>query len=252
MGIPVDSSLDFRQEGTPGAPAAGITSLYVKSDSGLYLKDVGGVERKVAIDPLADADVSATAAIAESKLALASDAAVATASRRTIGPYGTGSGVQAQASDIHHAEAATAYSTASTAITANTWTAIPCPGTVIDIGGRLASGWYYPSGVGTFWYEVMVQYGAGAGTSLVALAYFNNTLGTWAFPSGFTGLILPSGNVYNPAAIAATSARKSGLIHVTNMTTQSPLGVAFYNTSGQALNTTTSSFSASLEITRLR
>lgn len=47
MGLRVDTTLDLVEEGTPATPAAGLLSLYSKSDSGLYLKNSAAVEQQV-------------------------------------------------------------------------------------------------------------------------------------------------------------------------------------------------------------
>jgi hypothetical protein len=49
MGLPIDASLDLEQIATPGAPAAGITKLYVKSGGGLYVQQSTGVESQLGV-----------------------------------------------------------------------------------------------------------------------------------------------------------------------------------------------------------
>jgi len=47
MGKPIGSVMDLRQAATPSAPAAGLTSLYSKSDSGIYLRSSTLAEQKL-------------------------------------------------------------------------------------------------------------------------------------------------------------------------------------------------------------
>jgi hypothetical protein len=80
---------DIALIGPQGAPGSGASDATASSKGSIQLAgDLAGTAALPQIAPLVivDGDVSASAAIAESKLALASDAAVGTASRRTLGP----------------------------------------------------------------------------------------------------------------------------------------------------------------------
>lgn len=66
----------------PGSPANG--RMWHRSDTSQAFIRLGGATLKLGIKNIVNADVDASAAIAESKLALASDAAAGTASRRTL------------------------------------------------------------------------------------------------------------------------------------------------------------------------
>lgn len=69
--------------GTPATPANG--RVWYDTSTGLPMVRAGGVDYRMAVKSIVDADVSASAAIAESKLSLATDAAAGTGSRRTLG-----------------------------------------------------------------------------------------------------------------------------------------------------------------------
>lgn len=93
-------ALDYRPAGggggnDPRLPDAGNSNEYLKSSAGSWVldaltsADVGGLGSLATKSTIVNADVDAAAAIAESKLNLASDAAAGTASRRTLGTGAT-------------------------------------------------------------------------------------------------------------------------------------------------------------------
>jgi hypothetical protein len=85
QGLPI---LNFTLEvlgSDPAAPAAGARPYYHSGETQAKVILAGGAVQKLGVANIVNADVAAGAAIAESKLSLASDAAAGTASRRTIG-----------------------------------------------------------------------------------------------------------------------------------------------------------------------
>lgn len=85
QGLPI---LNFTLEvlgSDPSAPSAGSRMYYHSGSSEARIISQGGSALKLGVANIVNADVNASAAIAESKLNLASDAAAGTASRRTIG-----------------------------------------------------------------------------------------------------------------------------------------------------------------------
>jgi hypothetical protein len=85
LSIPVRGFVNETVTSDPGSPTNG--QQWHRSDQGQAYIRLGGATVKLGVTAgsIVNADVSATAAIAETKLNLASDAAAGTASRRTLG-----------------------------------------------------------------------------------------------------------------------------------------------------------------------
>lgn len=190
------TGLSVQAAGTPSVRAIGTTGTTAAA---------GNDSRFPAGADIVDADVSSSAAIAESKLNLASDAVAGTASRRTLG-----TGAQ-QAAAGNHTHAATAITGFDTQVRTSTLNQMAAPTADLSMGSHKITSVTDPTSAQDAATKAYVDANAGGGTGIQELAY--TVLGTLATGTGTARIpLIKAGTLVSAMAMVGTAPTGASLI----------------------------------------